>query len=285
MADTVKTTESWVLKPNGIEIYTRTWEPADPASIVAVVVMLHGLGEHIQRYNHVFPHFARAGIKVFGFDQRGFGRTVRRCGQLGDSQGLDTVMNDVKDAVAAARVGDKPLFVMGQSMGGALALLFASRHPDGVRGVISTGPSAAPKGIEPLLLRFVPYIAPNISVKNTVAASILHMGNELQTVHSKTFKTPVIIVHGSKDLITSPTASKAFHDAIPSTDKTYVALDGYLHEGEVASRLWRRESRDWADGLSRVGMLCWIAVFNELGDMKNPPVKTLVEWVLAHSRD
>lgn len=86
-------TESWLIGPAGTEFYTRTYSPTFAAK--AVLIFIHGfiglsmqpvdqknnkcssiIVEHIARYEHVFPSYARRDIAVFAFDQRGFGRTA-----------------------------------------------------------------------------------------------------------------------------------------------------------------------------------------------------------------
>ncbi|KAF9175019.1 hypothetical protein BGX20_008771, partial [Mortierella sp. AD010] len=65
--------EEWIVADDGHEIYTKTWFPEGKP--VASVVFVHGFGEHIVRYDHVFEEFNKAGIQVSSFDQRGFGKT------------------------------------------------------------------------------------------------------------------------------------------------------------------------------------------------------------------
>lgn len=59
---------------DNVDIYARLWQPKGKP--VATVTFVHGLGEHIARYEHVFSKFAENSIRVFAYDQRGFGRTV-----------------------------------------------------------------------------------------------------------------------------------------------------------------------------------------------------------------
>eukprot|EP00842_Homolaphlyctis_polyrhiza_P001726 jgi/Hompol1/2554/HPOL_002953-RA len=246
----VAVSEQWIPKANGIEIYTRTWTPADPKArpVVACVLFVHGLGEHCNRYNHVFPLFALAGIKVLAFDQRGFGRTARRSGQLGDSQGLQTVFQDIKDLTEQLRIGQLPLFLMGQSMGGGIVLRFASLYPEGICGVISCCkyiPSQRlarayhySTTLDPKCLSRDPTVAAAYSedpyvhpwITTATALSITTMAYELQTIVPKAFNLPVLVTHGTMDKITCPNASKKFVDEIQSSDKSYRSFDGAFHE-------------------------------------------------------
>ncbi|KAH6565395.1 hypothetical protein BASA62_007325 [Batrachochytrium salamandrivorans] len=281
--------DNWVTKTDGTKIYSRTWAPLPlgPNSVLAVVVFIHGVGEHIQRYNYVFPFFAEAGIKVVGFDQRGFGRTAHHYGQLGDSQGLPVVFQDITDFIESARIPGVPVFLMGHSMGGGIALSYSAQHPEGLRGVISSAPliapgkETAPTTIESYLLAVVPSIFSSISIKSAVnpdslsrdpvanqayrtdqyvhpwtsigtAISILKMGEDLANIYSKSYSLPVYITHGTDDVLTSPIASKKFFDDIPSKDKTYNSLEGYYHEAH-----------------------------QEPGDLKQVVIWSYIDWILA----
>ena len=66
-------TEAWLPGYDGMQFYTRTYPATAPA---AVLLFVHGFGEHVSRYEPVHGQYAGRGITVFTFDQRGFGRTA-----------------------------------------------------------------------------------------------------------------------------------------------------------------------------------------------------------------
>jgi len=80
------------------------------------VVFCHGFGEHINRYCHVFEKFAEAGIEVYGYDQRGFGRTGKKNNNLGVTGGWGISCSDITDALRKQRKQGIPQFLMGHSM-------------------------------------------------------------------------------------------------------------------------------------------------------------------------
>lgn len=92
----------------GHRFYTRTWKPDNPK---AVVYFLHGLGEHVGRYDHVFSQFSDAGIMVHAFDSRGYGKTIQLNGRTGDIGGYKILEHDVK-AFIAAYPTDLPKFLV-----------------------------------------------------------------------------------------------------------------------------------------------------------------------------
>ncbi|KAJ3050962.1 hypothetical protein HK097_008072 [Rhizophlyctis rosea] len=133
-------TEEWVNAADGSKIYEQSWKPAPETTIKATLVLAHGLGEHISRYTHVFTVFAQSGIRVRAFDQRGFGQTGKKNGVLGHNEGFAKVMEDLKACEDRVRVEGKPHFLFGHSMGGGIALRYATLHGEGLRGVIASSP-------------------------------------------------------------------------------------------------------------------------------------------------
>jgi acylglycerol lipase len=89
---------------------------------------VHGLGEHINRYGHVFSKFAASGICVKGLDMRGHGRTLKKNPSYpAGYTPLKEVWEDIllMDAVEVEGVPKGlPTFVMGHSLGGLTALSF-----------------------------------------------------------------------------------------------------------------------------------------------------------------
>ncbi|KAL0932997.1 putative alpha/beta hydrolase [Colletotrichum truncatum] len=114
-----------VFDVDGQKLYSKTWTPE--GTIKAKLVFVHGFSDHIGRYDELFPYLASRGIQVFGWDQRGWGRSVTKTAERGFTGPTSRVIADV-----AAFIRDKlpspncPLFVMGHSMGGGQVLALAS---------------------------------------------------------------------------------------------------------------------------------------------------------------
>src|SRR5207237_8075684 len=61
--------------PDGTRVVTRVW-PAEPtAPDAGSLLLVHGLGEHARRYDHVAAALTALGVEVRSYDQRGFGRS------------------------------------------------------------------------------------------------------------------------------------------------------------------------------------------------------------------
>ena len=111
---------------DGARLPLRTWEPAGKPK--AVVLALHGFGDYSNAFEAAGRQLARKGIRTVAYDQRGFGRAPG----YGRWHGLDRLTQDAADAVRllARRSAPAPVYVLGHSMGGAIAMSMAADHPD-----------------------------------------------------------------------------------------------------------------------------------------------------------
>ncbi|KAK8065275.1 alpha/beta hydrolase [Apiospora hydei] len=118
------------------DLYTKTWLPDGP--IKAKLIMVHGFSDHMGRYYDFFPSLARAGIAVYGFDQRGWGRSVKKPAQRGLTGPTSTVLADIAAFIRAQLPSEAPVFVLGHSMGGGeVATLASDRAYDDLIGQVA----------------------------------------------------------------------------------------------------------------------------------------------------
>lgn len=105
----------------------RRWEPPDTR---AEVVIVHGIAEHSGRYTRVGDALAAAGFAVVAFDLIGFGATGGRRAYIDD---WARYYDQVQGHVETARDAGRPVVLLGNSMGGLIALgygLSARPRPD-----------------------------------------------------------------------------------------------------------------------------------------------------------
>jgi len=122
---------------DGVVLPTMRW-PAKTGP-KAVMLCLHAYGDYRRAFRLAGPWFAREGIEVIAFDQRGFGETESR----GTWPGAEILVQDFGDAVTAVRdrFPDTPVYVLGESMGAAVALAgLASGDVSGVDKLIAAAP-------------------------------------------------------------------------------------------------------------------------------------------------
>jgi acylglycerol lipase len=131
--------ETDAVMSDGYVLPLSVWRPAGEAR--AVVLALHGMNDYRHAFADVGVHLAAAGIVTYAYDQRGFGETRWR----GVWAGTERLIRDMETMAALihARYPDRPLYLMGESMGGAV--LLASLHNDpelpNVSGMVLIAPA------------------------------------------------------------------------------------------------------------------------------------------------
>lgn len=252
------TTEfNWKTDDN-LTIYAKDWAVAFPK---AVFVLAHGMGEHINRYNHVADFLNSRNIAMIGNDHRGHGKSG---GKRGHFRKYEDYLNETETLIAEAekRYPNVPLVLYGHSKGGNIVLNYLlRRNPKNVRAAIVTGPwielAFKPSSFMVFLGKMMRNIAPSFtqssglpatSVSSNPAVAAAYETDNL--VHDKitaeggmgmmdagkwladysgATPCPLLIMHGGGDIVTSQPASKRFAEQL-SGDVTYKVFDGFYHE-------------------------------------------------------
>ncbi|KAI9029103.1 Alpha/Beta hydrolase protein [Phycomyces nitens] len=264
-ADQVQVIDEWSKTKDGHDIFTKTWKPVGEP--VAQILMIHGFGEHIARYDEMFTFYAENGIESFGFDQRGWGETGAKSKEFGNNNGYMTALGDINAKIHKLKRPEVPLFLIGHSMGGGLVLNLLVRKDvfDGVgllQGVISSAPLVTlTTPVHPI--KFIPLsmlskvlpsfviragLDPNgISqdkeqVKKYLADPLIHdyatldtlrgfleAGESLLTEGVK-IDTPILFSHGTADPINNHDSTKKVYEIASSKDKEMKSWPGLYHE-------------------------------------------------------
>lgn len=169
----------------------RSTQPAGP--VKAKLVFVHGFSEHINRYNDFFPKLNEHGIEVYSWDQRGWGRSVKKNSQRGLTGPTSTVIADVAAFVEDKLPSDVPVFVMGHSMGGGEVLTLAGdasydKVVSQVRGwilecpFIGFSPEEEPSSAKIFMGRLVGKLLPKQQLKHVVPPE--HLSRDQAVVES-----------------------------------------------------------------------------------------------------
>ncbi len=244
---------------DGLEIFAKSWQP-DSGNIKGAITLVHGMGEHIERYDHVAEILTAEGYAMLGYDHRGHGKSE---GNRGHIPSYEQFLDDVAQTVSQTKdlFPDVPQFIYGHSMGGCLvANYLIKRQPDLKAAVLSapyfrlTTPAPSLKvSFGRLTQNLVPKLtlptglnADHISrdkeeVRKYVNDPLVHdkisakMGisvvdaGEYAIAHSGKIKVPTLVLHGSGDKITDSKASVAF--AKNAGPEVHIKLhDGLYHE-------------------------------------------------------
>ena len=168
---------------DGLALHVREWPAPAATPARGTVLIVHGLGEHIGRYEHVAQTLNRAGWRVAGHDQRGHGASQGARGQLAHADALLHDLARVVDAVRAARPG--PLVLLGHSLGGLVAARFVAGGIDPsadergwhreVDALVLSSPAlnAGMSSAQRLLLAATAPLTPNLAVGNGLKAEWL----------------------------------------------------------------------------------------------------------------
>jgi alpha-beta hydrolase superfamily lysophospholipase len=134
-------TRSTTTAPDGAALAVYRWDPEGAPR--AVVLLVHGMGEHMGRYGHVAEALTDRGHLVWGHDHRAHGATSPPDADLGalGAEGWPALVDDVGVMVEGAhnQFGDLPVVVLGHSMGSFAVQQYLLDHSDRVDGVVLTG--------------------------------------------------------------------------------------------------------------------------------------------------
>ena len=131
---------------DGTQLAGYRWAPQDDQRTAGVVVLVHGMGEHVRRYDHVADALTSQGFVVYGHDHRGHGASLSRSDQPGHlgSHGWRALVEDLNLVVTIARSDHPglPVVMVAHSMGSFAVQQFLLDHGASVDAVALTGTAA-----------------------------------------------------------------------------------------------------------------------------------------------
>ncbi|QQC63900.1 alpha/beta hydrolase [Paraburkholderia ginsengisoli] len=250
-----------VTTADGVTLPLYRWPAAGPTR--ATVALLHGLAEHAGRYAALAGRLNGAGIELVAIDLRGHGHAP---GKRAYVKRFDDYLLDAQALLDAAAQSCAPLFLMGHSMGGAVAALYAIERLDAsgrrLNGLILSSPALAPGRDVPrwmlALSQVISRVYPGFPAMKVDAALLSRLqpvvnanrndplvhhgaipartGAELLLAMARIergragLRMPLLVYHGTADKLTEPEGSRAFGQHAGSPDKTLTLHEGSYHE-------------------------------------------------------
>jgi alpha-beta hydrolase superfamily lysophospholipase len=262
-----------------LNIHTESWLPdGEPKAIVLIV---HGYGEHIGRYAHVAERLVQHGYAVYGLDHRGHGKSE---GLRAHFDHFDQPVNDLKqyfDQIKAQHPGQK-IFLWAHSMGSLIGLAFALRYQDQLAGMVLSGTAVNGDETQPapliavgkLLSNVIPKVAlipalPAAALSHDAAivtgydsdplnyrgawrvrmgSLLIEAGRQLRARASE-LRLPLLILHGGDDQLVPKSGSEYMYERAGSSDKTLKIYPGLYHEvhNELEKETVLADAVNWLD--------------------------------------
>ncbi len=252
------------------KMFYQYWLP-DSGEIKAYLIAMHGWGTHSDRIAVPAKYFIEKGFAVYSFDLRGHWRNA---GDLkGHIKSLNHIQQDIQiffDLIKK-EAGEKKVFLIGHSFGGALSLIYAIEHPE-LPGVLVSSPELGlalklnltqkiAKAIFPLLVKIAPKAQVAIELVQedltndpeilkehiedqeklvaitTTTYGVMEKGMKYPLKNVNKLKVPCLIMQAGNDKIVDLEKTKEFYEKLEIEDKKFISYEGFLHE------LWNEKER------------------------------------------
>jgi alpha-beta hydrolase superfamily lysophospholipase len=227
----------------------------------AKILLVHGLGTHSEclHFRYLRDYLTGMGFAVYGFDLRGYGQSGGRRAYINDWRDF---REDFRLFVGMIeRDGESaPLFLLGVSLGGLIAANYATHHPTGIQGVITIAAALDASGVPRWLRKLsavLAKIAPGLRLTPGLDETrltrdqdaqrefysdplrqrkmTLRLATETTAAIAQTLemlfllKLPLLVMHGSADVIVPPVAGQSLHQLAGSADKEHRVYEGAYH--------------------------------------------------------
>jgi alpha-beta hydrolase superfamily lysophospholipase len=243
----------------GSKIYFQCWLPeSEPRAVLLVV---HGLGEHSGRYMNVVDHFVPKSFAIYGLDHVGHGK----------SDGKRVFVERFDDFIQTLRIfndmvqgwqPDRPIYLVGHSMGGLISAAYLLEYQDEVAGAVLSGPgikvSDDISSATLMAARVISFVSPKSGLIQLDASAIsqdpavvdayindpqVHTGKITARLAAEMLTTmqqvteqaggihlPLLIVQGGADALVDPSGAQMLYDRVSSEDKMLKIYEGLYHE-------------------------------------------------------
>jgi alpha-beta hydrolase superfamily lysophospholipase len=240
-------------------IYYQAWIPE--GEVKAVLLVVHGLGEHSGRYMNVVNHFVPLGYAVYSLDHLGHGKSEGEREILERFNDYTDTLTTYYKMVKGWQPG-KPIFLLGHSMGGLITTYYLLDHQADFKGAVISAPaikvSDSISKSTIFMGKILSTIAPKAGVLALDANNISRDPQVVQTYvndplvfHGKTparlaaemlkamlrvttevgkISLPFMVVQGGQDKLVDPGGAQMLYDQASSSDKTIKIYPALYHE-------------------------------------------------------
>lgn len=264
---------------DGSNLAVMDWPLPSGAPSRGLVVIVHGLGEHAGRYDHVAERLNSWGFAVRSYDQHGHGESDGKPGALPSDSFLLDNLAELLDTSRRRMDPRLPLVLMGHSLGGLVAARLVSLNLRQVDGLVLSSPAldAGMNAFQKLLVSVLPRLAPDLRVGNGLNAQYLsHDAGVVQAyrddpmVHDRIsarlarfiadagpavlasapqWRVPTLLLYAGADHLVNPEGSRAFAAAAPPGVVSAHCFEGLYHEifNEVDREAVFERLKGWID--------------------------------------
>lgn len=240
-------------------IYYQYWLPEGEPK--AILLVAHGIAEHSGRYMNVVNHFVPAGYAVYGIDHIGHGKSDGKRVCVERFQDYTKTLRKYFSMIRGWQP-EKPIFLVGHSMGGLISSAYLLEHQDELTGAVLSGPGIkVPDNISNAVIfagKILSLVMPKAGIIQLDAEGICRdpavvdayvndplvytgkitarLGAEmLKTIQHVTgsatkIRLPIMILQGGSDKLVDPRGAQLLYDSVSSEDKTIKIYDGLYHE-------------------------------------------------------
>jgi alpha-beta hydrolase superfamily lysophospholipase len=264
---------------DGDNIAVQDWLLPEGVAMRGSVLIVHGLGEHAGRYEHVAHQLTQWGFAVRSYDQYGHGESGGVRGALPTPYRLLDDLADLVDSTRRRHGERMPLVLLGHSLGGLVAASFVARGGPPVEGLVLSSPLLATRlsPLQKFMLGIIPKLAPNLTVSNGVDAD--HLSHDRAVVdayradtlvHDRIsgrlarfiadegpsviaaaprWRVPTLLLFAGDDQVVDPGGSRIFSHAAPRAAVTAHCFETLYHEifNETANEEVFSALQQWLD--------------------------------------
>ncbi len=240
------------------DIYQTHWSAEKPK---AVVLLVHGLGEHCNRYSALGEFLQNHNYALYAIDLPGHGQSSGSAGHIDSFNSYQQAVLDYYQEIRS-QYPNLPIFLLGHSMGGLISTHILLDNQQLFKGALLSGAALQspqqPPNWQMKIIALLAAIAPKLKLIQLDASKISRLPEVVEKYNNdplvgkeklsasfliNMFKTmtlckqrageitlPIKIMHGGEDVMTSAEGSQFLYDNISSTDKTLNIYSGLYHE-------------------------------------------------------